>query len=307
MSVKAMNAVWEDSLAAGNDLVLLLAIADCANDEGTDAWPSQDTLAAKARMSVRTVQRSISSLKDAGELRIDRASTRETNVYTVVVAWNRAMVAVKKIDRRQVDGSHAEAANNQHQTGVNQQSQMNDSSTPDNLTSLTRQDFSTPETRQVDSGQGDTHDRSVVSDTPTGGGLDPSLIRSLSNARARGDKLSSVPRRRLVSGPDPHAAWPGRFPVHQRQHERFMGYLEGRVDNPENTLWEFYKATEREWTDGARSKEAPDPDMFKFWEARFREHWPPSNPSTSGPSRRIPGVAATDALIEEITNGRARA
>lgn len=67
MSVKVMNMVWQHSQLKGSALLLLLAIADNANDAG-EAYPSVDTLAQKIRMSARQVQRLIPELERRGEL-----------------------------------------------------------------------------------------------------------------------------------------------------------------------------------------------------------------------------------------------
>ena len=40
-----MTWVGDHSPVGGNERLVLLAIADCANDEGGDAWPSIATLA----------------------------------------------------------------------------------------------------------------------------------------------------------------------------------------------------------------------------------------------------------------------
>jgi hypothetical protein len=66
MSVRVMSAVWELDLPASEKLVLL-ALADCANDEGL-CWPSMSTIAKKCSKSDRTVQTSIKALADAGHL-----------------------------------------------------------------------------------------------------------------------------------------------------------------------------------------------------------------------------------------------
>jgi hypothetical protein len=66
MSIKVMSRVWEQPLPAMQKLVLL-AIADCANDEGL-AWPSIATLARKSGASERTVQRHIRELEEAALL-----------------------------------------------------------------------------------------------------------------------------------------------------------------------------------------------------------------------------------------------
>lgn len=65
-----MSWVWEHSRASGTDLLVLLAIADSANDDGRNAWPSVPTIAGKCRVSERTVQRSLRKLVSLGELRV---------------------------------------------------------------------------------------------------------------------------------------------------------------------------------------------------------------------------------------------
>ncbi len=86
MSVKAMTWVWDNSPTAGTERLVLLAIADTADDNGGNAWPSIPTLARKTRLDVRTVQRVIRRLVGADQLRVDTAAGRAgTNVYTLVL------------------------------------------------------------------------------------------------------------------------------------------------------------------------------------------------------------------------------
>lgn len=66
MSVRVMTEVWAATIAPGDKLVLL-AIADCANDEGV-AWPSIKTLCKKSGKSERAAQGSIKVLVEAGHL-----------------------------------------------------------------------------------------------------------------------------------------------------------------------------------------------------------------------------------------------
>ena len=67
MSIRVMTNVWENSIAKGSVLLLLLAIADNANDDG-EAWPGTEYLAHKIRMSERQVIRLRQKLYDSGEL-----------------------------------------------------------------------------------------------------------------------------------------------------------------------------------------------------------------------------------------------
>lgn len=84
MSLDAMNAVWKHSEAKGNALLALLAIADHADDEEYEAWPSYDHLAMKTRMGKRTVQDAVKYLLATNELTLVQKGTRgHTNLYRV--------------------------------------------------------------------------------------------------------------------------------------------------------------------------------------------------------------------------------
>ena len=50
-------------------LLVLYALADRANDDGSTAYPSQEWIAARARCSVRTVRRKLADLETAGLIR----------------------------------------------------------------------------------------------------------------------------------------------------------------------------------------------------------------------------------------------
>jgi hypothetical protein len=66
MSVRAMTRVWDLELP-DSDKIVLLALADCANDEG-HCWPSIASLVRKCSKSERTIQASIKRLVDEGLL-----------------------------------------------------------------------------------------------------------------------------------------------------------------------------------------------------------------------------------------------
>src|SRR5262245_26817263 len=84
MSIRVMNRVWENSTARGGALLVLLAIADHANDHGW-AWPGVDSLARKTRQSTRHVTRCLNSLIAVGELQIrNNRGPKGTNIYRVL-------------------------------------------------------------------------------------------------------------------------------------------------------------------------------------------------------------------------------
>ena len=85
MSIKAMSLVWDHSTQKGSSLILLLAIADYANEDNR-AWPSIGTLAAKIRMSERNTQILMRKIMDAGELEMQQnACPNGTNVYRITL------------------------------------------------------------------------------------------------------------------------------------------------------------------------------------------------------------------------------
>ena len=83
MSIAVMNRVWLSSQCKGGPLLVLLAIADCADDEGV-AYPGEKYLAKKARMTDRNVRYSVAYLIAKGELSVEvGAGPQGTNLYTV--------------------------------------------------------------------------------------------------------------------------------------------------------------------------------------------------------------------------------
>ena len=87
MSIRAMTWAWSLEKLPLKESMVLLALADQANDEGL-CWPSQETLARKSRGSVRSVKRAIKFLRDAGLVEtIIRATPagRKSNYYRVMI------------------------------------------------------------------------------------------------------------------------------------------------------------------------------------------------------------------------------
>ena len=81
-----MSWVWDHSTVGGTERLVLLALADCANDEGRECWPSIATLARKCRVDTRTVQRVIRRLADGGHVEIlPSPGGRAANRYAVTM------------------------------------------------------------------------------------------------------------------------------------------------------------------------------------------------------------------------------
>jgi hypothetical protein len=86
VSIKVSTYVWEYSEHKGTALLLMLAIADHAHDDGGGAYPSIATLARKARTSERNVKLLLPKLEGSGELEVRRSKgPRGTNLYRVKI------------------------------------------------------------------------------------------------------------------------------------------------------------------------------------------------------------------------------
>ena len=70
MSIKLMTAVWDREDLSSTQKLVLLSLADWANDEGL-CWPSINRLAIKTSMAGRSVQRIIRDLESMGFIRRD--------------------------------------------------------------------------------------------------------------------------------------------------------------------------------------------------------------------------------------------
>ena len=66
-----MNAVWQKSKAKGSDRLLLIALADCSDDDGV-SWPNQRWMARKTLLTDRACRTIVDRLAASGELVIER-------------------------------------------------------------------------------------------------------------------------------------------------------------------------------------------------------------------------------------------
>jgi hypothetical protein len=86
MSIKLMSAVWERDDLTSTQKLVLLALADWANDEGL-CWPSVDRVALKASLTSRGVQKTIRALEEMQFLRKEEIKGRG-NKYWVSIPMN---------------------------------------------------------------------------------------------------------------------------------------------------------------------------------------------------------------------------
>lgn len=83
MSIKLMTAVWERDDLSSTQKLVLLALADWANDEGL-CWPSIARICTKASLKQRAVQMAIRSLEDAGFIRRDEVMGKGNKYWLTI-------------------------------------------------------------------------------------------------------------------------------------------------------------------------------------------------------------------------------
>jgi hypothetical protein len=103
MSITVIRDVFDRSAAEGPVLLVLLALAEAVNEakvqrgEPAEAWPSQETIAAKVNLSPRAVRRHLKGLLELGELRQVGKVGRGCIVYEITLPD--ARTGVSGVDR----------------------------------------------------------------------------------------------------------------------------------------------------------------------------------------------------------------
>ncbi len=83
MSVKIMSLIFETECLKPTKRLILLALADHANDEG-ECYPSIERLCLRTGLGERTVQNNIRQLTEAGFLEIETGGGRKNcNLYRI--------------------------------------------------------------------------------------------------------------------------------------------------------------------------------------------------------------------------------
>lgn len=134
MSIRLMSDVWRTDLPTTEKMVLLV-IADHANDEGTQSYPSQATIAEKASISIRTVQRAVNTLWEQGYVRVFKhaggsANCREDrrpHLYQINIAKLRGDTVTARKD----DGATLTTSTGRHSRPKNHPLEPSKGSAPD--------------------------------------------------------------------------------------------------------------------------------------------------------------------------------
>lgn len=123
MSIKVTNWVWENSQSRNGARLVMLAIADRADENGF-AWPSIEDIAARTFLSPRAVQKGIANLIEIGELAVGLGGGRHRrNRYQIIPKPRQidGVIAQKPrtsdgVSRRETPNSATETPNFEHET-----------------------------------------------------------------------------------------------------------------------------------------------------------------------------------------------
>jgi hypothetical protein len=116
VSFKVTNWVWALSESRNGSRLVMLALADRADDNGC-AWPSIDDLAERTKLTPRAVQKAIAALVDSGELEVENGGGRHRSNRYRIVPKPRTLDGVTDEKPRTLDGdSVPETPNSAQQT-----------------------------------------------------------------------------------------------------------------------------------------------------------------------------------------------
>ena len=108
-----MNRVWETSTAKNSALVVMLALANRADEDGL-CWPGVAYIARRARLEERQVQNILRQLAASGELYIAAGGGRSnTNLYFITCGLDAEQIAsvlVERLDMLPLDAGSAAAS-----------------------------------------------------------------------------------------------------------------------------------------------------------------------------------------------------
>src|SRR5581483_10323809 len=114
------NDVWNESAHGGNTLLTLVKLADNADDESREAWPSVALLTEKTRASRRTVQRALRELQGGGDhppeiIAVGPSRKRDGNDWTTTY---RIIIGTPEYERRKGEWEAAREGGRQDDAGA---------------------------------------------------------------------------------------------------------------------------------------------------------------------------------------------
>ena len=144
MSVRIMSLVFENEQLNSTEKLIMLALADHANDEGRSVYPSQDLIARKTAFTRTTVNQHVQSLIDKGYLfdmgrRADRSNVLELAINVSKLRSGRGV--------KEINTSPDRCKPDEHQVLISPRTGVNEVNTNHQLTiikPLIKEDMTKP-------------------------------------------------------------------------------------------------------------------------------------------------------------------
>lgn len=110
MSISIMTRVWADSKASESSLLVMLALADRADEDGV-CWPGLEWIGKKARIKdERHIRRILRRQEEAGELYVSTGQGRgKTSLYLVCIGLSEEEIARTLVKRFEIPVSESAA------------------------------------------------------------------------------------------------------------------------------------------------------------------------------------------------------
>src|SRR5574343_1782384 len=106
MSIDIMNWVWKHSPTKGSERLVLLSLADNANDAAV-CWPSLNTIAERCNLDRRYVIEILKKLEKEGHIMRQPGYKGKTSVYTILTVVRPASLPEPEVVNPETLGSEA--------------------------------------------------------------------------------------------------------------------------------------------------------------------------------------------------------
>jgi hypothetical protein len=302
MSIAVMTRVWEQSKQRGSRLVLLLALADHANDDSV-CWPGVARLAERARIERRSAQTIIRDLEDAGEVYVAvNAGRGNSNMYLVTLGLPMAQIEATLTRAFGMTREEARRTATEvwaRQNGVVQHTFLGQGDEPEKMQADARKGerHNTPPAEKVQScvQKGDDsitrtimnhHEDMNRHETPESAEAPPPTPSEPEKSEKRG-------KTRKTTKPTPQAVKVFRANAHRYPAKAWYGDIEATVGESEDGL-EFWGSVIKAWV-GLGWNPTNVKGMLEFYE---RREIPPGN--GAGRRKTPPGAAPEPAGFAAI-------
>ena len=268
---------------------ILLVLADCADDDGANAWPSVATIGDQMGLSRRTVQGVLGQLVAAGVLEVQaKATQHRPTIYRLnVVALRGVTVEVRGATGAPLEPARGATTAPLEPARGATAAPLSPAVVPARGATVAPDPIRTERTKDPEGARPQGPDRTKDGGTELVRALERLPVRIAAALEGR----KSTPGAPLHTSHKSHAHC-GRVCLHATLFDEFKR-RRGHLD-ADREIRDWALEVERQW----EQFDGEPGNPFDFWRARYAERWPTS-PQADAP-RRLTGAAKTFAIAEQI-------